>query len=148
MTGRGLVQSGVPTAKLWPRQLTRVGSHATLAALYGRTLRPPESSEHDGVARKKSPDTPASAPTGAETQSAGSAASGLDFEAALAELETLVERMEQGEMTLEQSLADFERGIALTRTCQEALKSAEQKVRILMDKNGDAELTDFTPDDD
>lgn len=57
----------------------------------------------------------------------------MDFEAALRELETLVERMEQGEMSLEQSLQDFERGVALTRRCQEALKSAEQKVQMLLE---------------
>lgn len=58
-----------------------------------------------------------------------------DFEIALEELETLVEQMEQGEITLEASLQHFERGILLTRTCQEALKRAEQKVQILMKDN-------------
>ena len=70
-----------------------------------------------------------------------------DFEAALQELEALVERMEKGELSLEQSLRDFERGVELTRTCQQALKSAEQKVRILMEKNGDEELAPFSDDD-
>ena len=53
------------------------------------------------------------------------------FEAALAELESLVERMESGELTLEESLKSFEQGIALTRSCQQALSEAEQKVEIL-----------------
>lgn len=99
--------------------------------------------EYTSVPRKKTVATPSSP----ETHNAGTA-EGLDFESALSELEALVERMEQGEMTLEQSLADFERGIALTRTCQNALKAAEQKVSLLADKNGEAALTDFAPDDD
>ncbi len=67
----------------------------------------------------------------------------FDFESALAELETLVDRMEQGETSLEASLQDFERGIELTRACQAALQEAEQKVQILLDK--DAEAVDFEP---
>lgn len=67
----------------------------------------------------------------------------LNFESALKELETLVERMEKGEISLEQSLKDFERGIELTRTCQKALKEAEQKVQILMEKDGQADVQTF-----
>ena len=67
----------------------------------------------------------------------------FDFEQALAELEQLVERMEQGELSLEQSLKDFERGIALTRACQGALKEAEQKVQILTRQSGQEELEPF-----
>ena len=54
-----------------------------------------------------------------------------DFETALAELEALVEKMEQGDLSLDESLKQFERGVQLTRSCQQALKEAEQKVRIL-----------------
>ena len=60
---------------------------------------------------------------------------GVDFEAALAELETLVTQMEAGEMTLEASLSAFERGVKLTRHCQAALKNAELKVKVLTDEN-------------
>ncbi|MGD8407881.1 MAG: exodeoxyribonuclease VII small subunit [Thiohalophilus sp.] len=70
-----------------------------------------------------------------------------DFEKSLAELETLVERMEQGDQTLEQSLKDFERGVALTRSCQQALKAAEQKVEQLLEQNGQEELVPFEPED-
>ncbi|MDR9435684.1 MAG: exodeoxyribonuclease VII small subunit [Thiohalophilus sp.] len=70
-----------------------------------------------------------------------------DFEKSLAELETLVERMEQGDQSLEQSLKDFERGVALTRQCQQALKTAEQKVEQLLQQNGQEELVPFDPDD-
>lgn len=54
-----------------------------------------------------------------------------DFETALDELNTLIEQMEQGGLSLEDSLKYFERGVALTRECQETLKAAEQKVQIL-----------------
>ena len=70
----------------------------------------------------------------------------INFEQALQELETLVERMEQGEGSLEQSLRDFEQGIALTRRCQQALQQAEQKVSILLAKDADAPLEDFVDD--
>ncbi|MCC5859454.1 MAG: exodeoxyribonuclease VII small subunit [Ectothiorhodospiraceae bacterium] len=66
-----------------------------------------------------------------------------DFEQALKELEGLVERLEQGELTLEESLKSFERGIELTRRCQQALQAAEQKVEILTSKDGDARVEPF-----
>jgi exodeoxyribonuclease VII small subunit len=65
------------------------------------------------------------------------------FEKALNELETLVETMEQGELTLEESLKSFERGVLLTRNCQQALKEAEQKIQILTDSSPDAEPEPF-----
>ncbi len=70
----------------------------------------------------------------------------LDFEAAIKELESLVERMEQGDQSLEQSLKDFERGVELTRTCQQALKQAEQKVQQLQEQTGQAVLTPLDDD--
>ena len=68
------------------------------------------------------------------------------FEEALNELEALVEQMEGGEMSLEQSLGAFERGIALTRQCQQALQVAEQKVEILTAKTADAKTEPFSDD--
>lgn len=65
------------------------------------------------------------------------------FEDALAELEALVERMEGGDLTLEESLGAFERGIALTRTCQQALQAAEQKVEVLTRNDPDAATEPF-----
>ena len=59
------------------------------------------------------------------------------------ELEKLVEQMERGELSLEESLKSFERGIKLTRTCQQALQDAEQKVQILLEKNGQQTLEPF-----
>lgn len=69
-----------------------------------------------------------------------------DFEGALKELESLVEKMEAGNISLEDSLKYFERGIALTRTCQQALAEAEQKVQVLLEKNGSQELQTFSPE--
>ena len=65
------------------------------------------------------------------------------FEDSLTELESLVDTLERGELTLEQSLAAFERGIKLTRSCQKALDTAEQKVRILTEASPDAEPETF-----
>ena len=65
------------------------------------------------------------------------------FEQSLQELENLVERMEKGDRSLEDSLKDFERGVALTRCCQEALKAAEQKVQQLIEQNGKPLLAPF-----
>jgi exodeoxyribonuclease VII small subunit len=56
-----------------------------------------------------------------------------DFERSLDALETLVERMEQGDMTLDQSLAAYEEGVGLYRRCQTALEEAEMRVRLLTD---------------
>lgn len=72
----------------------------------------------------------------------------VNFEEALKELETLVERMEKGEVSLEDSLKDFERGIALTRACQQALQEAEQKVHILMEKDGQTSIEPFSGEED
>jgi exodeoxyribonuclease VII small subunit len=70
-----------------------------------------------------------------------------DFETAMRDLEELVERLEQGDLPLEESLAAFERGVLLTRTCQTALKEAEQKVEILLKKAGDPVIEAFAPDE-
>ena len=67
----------------------------------------------------------------------------VDFETAMRELEAVVERLEQGDLPLEESLAAFERGVLLTRSCQAALKEAEQKVEILLKKSGEATLAEF-----
>jgi len=67
----------------------------------------------------------------------------VDFEKALLELETLVATMEKGDMSLEESLKAFECGIKLTRDCQLRLSEAEQKVQILVEQQGELQLTDF-----
>ena len=67
----------------------------------------------------------------------------VDFEQALSELEAVVERLEHGDMPLEEALKQFERGIELTRSCQASLKQAEQRVEILLRKTPEAEPEPF-----
>ena len=68
-----------------------------------------------------------------------------DFEVSLARLEAIVDKLESGELSLEDSLKIFEEGVSLTRNCQKALSEAEQKVKQLTLTNDDAKLTDFEP---
>ncbi len=63
------------------------------------------------------------------------------------ELEGLVESLEKGDLPLEESLKSFERGVELTRTCQQALDEAEQKVRILTSDSEQADLEPFQDGD-
>ncbi|MGH8478182.1 MAG: exodeoxyribonuclease VII small subunit [Gammaproteobacteria bacterium] len=70
---------------------------------------------------------------------------GFHFEQALSELEAVVEHLESGELSLEESLQHFERGIALTRACQKSLAEAEQRVKILMETDGRERLAPFEP---
>ena len=65
----------------------------------------------------------------------------IDFEAALAELEELVGKMEAGSLSLEESLAAFERGIKLTRECQSALRSAEMRIKALTQEGDELDLS-------
>ena len=67
----------------------------------------------------------------------------LNFESAMQELEALVERMEKSELSLEDSLRDFERGVELTRLCQQALRDAELKVQMLVDKDDEPQTADL-----
>lgn len=73
----------------------------------------------------------------------------LSFEEALAQLESIVEKIEGGEVGLEGALAEYERGVGLLKRCREVLERAEQKVEELSVKAGErqAESTD-EPDDD
>ncbi len=71
----------------------------------------------------------------------------LSFEEALDELETLVEHLEAGEITLDDSLKTFERGVALYRSGREQLEKAEKKVEILADKTLHAQPEPFSSDD-
>jgi exodeoxyribonuclease VII small subunit len=70
-----------------------------------------------------------------------------DFERSLAELEAIVEKLEQGDLSLDESLRHFERGVQLTRVCQSALKQAEQKVEVLLRKSGAPEQFEAAPFD-
>jgi exodeoxyribonuclease VII small subunit len=67
-----------------------------------------------------------------------------DFEQALAELEALVARLERGDLPLDEALQTFERGVELTRHCQDSLKAAQQRVEILLKRNGRPEPEAFS----
>jgi exodeoxyribonuclease VII small subunit len=67
----------------------------------------------------------------------------IPFETALVELEGLVGQLEQGELSLEESLQRFERGVALVRTCQAHLQLAEQKVEQLTGRESEPQITPF-----
>ncbi|GAA3929410.1 exodeoxyribonuclease VII small subunit [Luteimonas lutimaris] len=66
-----------------------------------------------------------------------------DFEASLDALEQLVEKMEHGELSLEESLAAYERGVGLYRRCQQALEQAELRVKLLSDPDNPASAEPF-----
>jgi exodeoxyribonuclease VII small subunit len=68
-----------------------------------------------------------------------------EFEASLDELEKLVARMEGGDMSLDESLQSFERGIALFRHCQSALDEAQLRVKLLRDPANPESAEDFDP---
>jgi len=67
----------------------------------------------------------------------------MQLEKSLKELEKLVDKMEQGDLSLEKSLDYFEKGIKLTRLCQQALQQAEQRVQILLQKSEQEQLEEF-----
>ena len=73
---------------------------------------------------------------------------GVDFEKSLSALEALVDKLEQGDMTLEESLKAFETGIQLTNECQARLAAAEQHVQLLVEKKGIVSIEPFDPQDD
>jgi exodeoxyribonuclease VII small subunit len=71
-----------------------------------------------------------------------------DFEQALTELEALTERLERGDLPLDEALKLFERGVALTRHCQSSLQAAQQKVEILLKRGGELQAEAFEEPDD
>jgi len=84
------------------------------------------------MARKSAPDAATASPVS-------------DFEQSLDALEQLVDKMEHGEMSLEESLAAYERGVGLYRRCQTALEQAELRVRLLTDPQDPASAEPFLP---
>ncbi|MFY8136195.1 MAG: exodeoxyribonuclease VII small subunit [Aquimonas sp.] len=68
------------------------------------------------------------------------------FERSLDELESLVQRLEKGDLSLDESLKAYERGIALFRSCQTALDQAELRVRLLSDPQDPDSAQPFNPD--
>lgn len=74
----------------------------------------------------------------------------MDFEKKLNRLEKIVEKMEAGDLSLDQSLKIFEEGIKLSRECHDQLDQAEQKVQTLLEvsEDGEAEMEDFDGDEE
>lgn len=72
----------------------------------------------------------------------------LNFEKNLADLEAIVEKLEKGDVNLEQSLKEFEKGIALVRNCQQALNEAELRVEKLVTEQDQEELVAFETEED
>ena len=66
-----------------------------------------------------------------------------DFERSLDELEQLVQKLEHGDLPLDEALKTFERGVALTRACQAALKTAQQRVEVLQGRSGEAQTVAY-----
>ena len=66
-----------------------------------------------------------------------------DFERSLAELESLVDKLERGDLPLDEAIRTFERGVELTRQCQGSLKAAQQRVEILLKRNGEPSAEPF-----
>ena len=71
-----------------------------------------------------------------------------DLEHSLAEISALTEQMEDGEPSLEQSLADFERGITLIKHAQKILQAAEHRVQVLIENNNSEKLNDYGKNDE
>lgn len=73
----------------------------------------------------------------------------MDFEKKLSRLEEIVNKMEKGELALDESLKLFEEGVKLSRECHQKLNDAESKVKLLvsMDQNGQASSVNFTPEE-
>lgn len=72
----------------------------------------------------------------------------INLEKALADLETIVEELESGDLPLEKAMKKFEEGVKLTRNCQTALREAEQKVEILLESAGGEDLEEFDVEDE
>lgn len=72
----------------------------------------------------------------------------VDFEKSLGQLEALVDKLEAGDLSLEESLQAFEEGVKLTRECQSRLAEAEQRVQILVEQQGELISEDFDTEDD
>lgn len=118
---------------------TGCGSAGSLIELLTRCVAPCRASNRRGrynfrMARKPAPDTPDASPV-------------ADFEQSLDALEQLVEQMERGDMSLEESLSAYERGVGLYRRCQTALEQAELRVRLLSDPQEPASAEPFAAPD-
>jgi len=70
----------------------------------------------------------------------------INFESAVEKLEVIVNKLEQGDATLEEALMDFQEGVALLQLCSKRLNQAEEKMKVLLDENGEIRLAAFAED--
>lgn len=68
----------------------------------------------------------------------------FDFEQALDSLQTTVQQLESGDLSLEDALQAFEKGVGLTRDCQQALNQAQQRINVLLEQNGQLQEVPFS----
>jgi len=71
-----------------------------------------------------------------------------DFEEAMSDLESVVNQLESGHLTLEEAFFQFERGIKLVQGCQKSLSTLQSRIQILTEKNGQTALADFEDEDE
>ena len=114
-----------------PISLRAIGPRQARATAKNRLTDPDQAAQTRTMNNKKA--TPQASPV-------------ADFEHSLNELEALVQKMEKGEQSLDDSLASYERGVALYRRCQAALEQAEQRVQLLNDPGKLDAAEDFKPD--
>lgn len=85
---------------------------------------------------------------GGNTMTSSNNNTAFDFERSLAELESIVQQLESSDLSLEASLKAFEQGVVLTRSCQQALSQAEQRVQLLTEEQGQSRAQPFERDHD
>jgi exodeoxyribonuclease VII small subunit len=108
-----------------------------------RLIPPPACGSFRAMPQATSDTSPAPNPSAAAASEPSRVA---EFEQSLDELEQLVQRMERGDLSLDDSLKTYERGIALYRNCQAALEQAELRVKLLYDPESPDDAEDFKPD--
>ena len=69
----------------------------------------------------------------------------IPFEEAMTKLESITVELEKGNLSLEESMAKFEEGMKLSKTCNEILQNAEKKITILLEENGTLKEENFDP---
>lgn len=71
----------------------------------------------------------------------------MNFEESMGKLEQIASQLEKGDLTLEESLIKFEEGMKLSKKCNEIIESAEKKITILLQKDGELKEENFTPEE-
>ena len=88
------------------------------------------------------------APDREAASSAQESTDSLSFEEAIEGLENVVDRLEDGELPLEEALVEFERGVTLSRHCSDRLDAAERRIEVLIEQNGQPEVRSFDPEEE